>query len=72
MCKLVTGLLINKCKLFSGRDNIYKIKWTEKYKPNESFEYDKKGNLIIIDMVFSSPCFHIYTNGSISMTARTM
>jgi hypothetical protein len=21
MCKLVTGLLINKCKLFSGRDN---------------------------------------------------
>jgi antitoxin component YwqK of YwqJK toxin-antitoxin module len=57
---------------YHNKKNIYKIKWTEKNKPNESFEYDKKGNLIIIDMVFSSPCFHIYTNGLISMTARTM
>lgn len=49
-----------------------KIKWTEKNKPSEKFEFDKKGNLILIDIVYSSPCFHTYRNGILTMTARAL
>ncbi|MES2780157.1 MAG: hypothetical protein V4651_09710 [Bacteroidota bacterium] len=52
--------------------NVYKVKWTDNNRPNEKFEYDKKGNLIIIDIIYVRPCLHYYRNGFPSMTARLM
>ncbi len=74
--KLAFGKYQNDSKYgdwtYFNNNKIYKIKWSEKQKPGEKFEFDKKGNLIIIDIVYAAPCFHYYRNGMATMTARAL
>ena len=74
--KLAFGEYKNDSKfglwVYYNKKDTYKIKWTEKQKNNEKFEFDRKGNLIIIDIVYSSPCFHTYRNDKATMTARAL
>jgi hypothetical protein len=44
MCKLVTGLLINKCKLFSGRDTFWLFLLTAKIQKDMGQKADAKAS----------------------------
>jgi antitoxin component YwqK of YwqJK toxin-antitoxin module len=47
-----------------------KIKWKAAYVPDESFEYDQEGNLVLIDEASEESCRHTYKNGFLTKTTR--
>jgi hypothetical protein len=47
MCKLVTGLLNNKCKLFSGRDSDFPELTAEDLQAALSYAADREHKILI-------------------------
>ena len=62
------GHKIKKWTYYYNRKK-HKVNWGTKNPPNENIELDEKGQIVIYNSVFRSPCLWSYKNGVVTSIA---
>ena len=70
------GQYENSCPVgkwvYINGENTIKVIWDKKKPPAEKIEYTKKGEIIIKDYIYSTPCIQVYINGQLRMTGHSL